>query len=235
MEPNTNPLNELATALAKAQGEIEPAPKDANNPYYHSKYASLPAVRAAMRDAFARHGLSVVQIPEVDGDSGRMVTIEDSKGNTSEARLGSLRLRTILFHSSGQSLDCGCLSAEVDLANPQKIGSAITYFRRYALAAISQTVADDDDDANAAAQPPTKTKAAKKLSGHEVVELQRAIHATTSAAELAELLKGTQYQMLKSTGPADIYEQTQKLAKAKHAVLPVPPAEQAGEDEPKPF
>jgi len=131
-------INELATALAAAQGEIEPAPKDADNPYFKSKYASLPAVREAMRAAFAKHGLSVVQMPEV---------VE-----------GQLRLRTLLLHCSGQSLDCGVLAADVDLANPQKIGSAISYFRRYALAAVSMTVSDSDDDGNAASEKPTLTQ-----------------------------------------------------------------------------
>ncbi len=127
-------INELATALAKAQGEIEPAPKDALNPFFKSRYASLPAVREAVRGAFAKHGLSVVQIPAVID--------------------GTLRLHTMLIHESGQHLDCGELAAAVDLGNPQQMGSAITYFRRYALAAISQTVADEDDDANAASHKP---------------------------------------------------------------------------------
>ncbi len=144
-------LNELADALAKAQGEIMPAPKDANNPYFKSKYASLPAVREAMRKAFADNGLSVVQMPAVR-----------QLGATGEDSVGQLQLRTLLLHSSGQQLDCGTLSADVDMANPQKIGSAITYFRRYALAAISQTVADEDDDANAASQKKPKPKLTAK-------------------------------------------------------------------------
>jgi hypothetical protein len=127
-------INELAAALAKAQGEILPAPKDADNPYYKTKYASLPAIREAMREAFAKHGLSVVQIPEVCD--------------------GHLHLRTILLHASGQSLDCGTLTAEVDLTNPQKIGAFTTYFRRYSLAAISQAVADEDLDSSEALQQP---------------------------------------------------------------------------------
>ncbi len=131
-------LNELAAALAKAQGEIAPAPKDADNPYFKSKYSSLPAVREAMQAAFAKHGLSVVQLPEVSE--------------------GQLRLRTLLLHSSGQTLDCGVLAADVDLTNPQKIGSAITYFRRYAISALAQVVSDEDDDANAASAPQKLTK-----------------------------------------------------------------------------
>lgn len=127
-------INELAAALAKAQGEIQPAPKDAANPFFKSRYASLPAIREAMRVAFANHGLSVIQRPYIFD--------------------GKLVLETILLHESGQYMDCGELSAQVDLDNPQQMGSAITYFRRYALAAISQTVADEDDDGNAASRRP---------------------------------------------------------------------------------
>ena len=197
-------LNELASALAKAQGQIDPAPKDANNPFFKTKYASLPAVREAMRDAFAANGLSVVQMPEV---------VE-----------GRLRLRTVLLHSSGQSLDCGSLVADVDLANPQKIGSAITYFRRYALAAISQTVADDDDDANAASQPGKQKQKSKPteppLTVEEIAELNTCITGCTDLAALQEsILKGQQYRRLKANGPPEAYEKTSKLAKAKHAIL----------------
>lgn len=154
-------LNELAAALAKAQGEIMPCPKDAANPYFKSKYASLPAVREAMQSAFAKNGLSVVQMPEVVD--------------------GQLKLRTLLLHSSGQCLDCGSLAAEVELANPQKIGSAITYFRRYALAAISQTVADEDDDGNAATHP------AKPVSNADQDIIRDATAAINSAETLDEL------------------------------------------------
>jgi hypothetical protein len=205
-----NELNELAAALALAQGEIMPAPKDADNPFFRSKYASLPAVRAAMQAAFAKHGLSVVQIPEVDA--------------------GRICLHTLLLHSSGQQLNCGTLSAEVDLANPQKMGSAITYFRRYALAAISQTVADDDDDANAASQP--KQQKVKKLTGHDVVKLQGEINAATTVEALSDLLHADAYQTLKRSGPEDVYQQTSKLAKAKHVLLTTPIEEQPVSEEP---
>uniref|UniRef100_A0A6M3IH64 Putative Erf family protein n=1 Tax=viral metagenome TaxID=1070528 RepID=A0A6M3IH64_9ZZZZ len=164
-------LNELAAALAKAQGEIMPAPKDADNPFFKSKYASLPAVREAVRKAFADNGLSVVQMPEVDN--------------------GQLRLRTLLLHCSGQSLDCGTLNADVDLANPQKIGSAITYFRRYALAAVSQTVADEDDDANAASQKHPAPKLSAKDSAYVADALSeiKECDSLEALAAIGEILK----------------------------------------------
>jgi hypothetical protein len=191
------PLNELAAALAKAQGEIMPAPKDSDNPFFKSKYASLPAVREAVREAFAKHGLSVVQIPEVDA--------------------GRICLHTLLLHSSGQQLNCGTLAAEVDLTNPQKLGSAITYFRRYALAAISQTVADDDDDAEAVRRDPKQKPV--KLTGHDVVKLQAEINDAPTVEALSAILHGDTYKRLKQCGPEDVYSQTSALAKAKHALL----------------
>lgn len=166
-------LNELATALAAAQGEIQPAPKDAANPYFKSKYASLPAIREAMQSAFAKHGLSVVQMPRV---------VE-----------GQLRLSTILLHSSGQFLDCGELAATVEMDNPQKMGSAITYFRRYALAAISQTVADEDDDGNAASHAPIgrgrqpKPTPPPALSEDDQAFVQRATRGINAAKDQTDL------------------------------------------------
>jgi hypothetical protein len=195
------PINELAAALAKAQGEIEPAPKDADNPFFKSKYASLPAVREAMRHAFAAHGLSVVQIPEV------------ASGPDS---VGQLRLRTLLLHSSGQSLDCGVLSADVDITNPQKMGALVTYFRRYSLAAISQTVADEDDDGNAASQPKKK---GPPLSVEHIAELTLAVQEATSVDALTAILKTKGYQTLKANGPEDEYAKLAKLAKARHSLL----------------
>lgn len=205
-------INELAAALAKAQGEILTVSKDAKNPYFKSTYATLAAVREATREAFAKNGLSVVQVP----------TVFD----------GMLRLRTILLHASGQSLDCGELAAVVDVDNPQKAGSAITYFRRYALASVAGVVAEDeDDDGNAASQPSPKKRSAKPhitpipVSGHDVVELQKQIQEAETTDALAAVLKGNIYMALKSDGPSDVYEQTSKLARVRHALLRTPPAE----------
>ncbi len=214
-------LNELAAALAKAQGKIAPAPKDSDNPFFKSRYSSLPAVREAMQAAFAENGLSVVQMPEVIN--------------------GQVRLRTLLLHASGQTLDCGTLSADVDVSNPQKIASCLTYFRRYALSAVAQVVSDDPDDDGNAASVPSKKPAVKKLSGHDVVALQAAINGCNTTTELSALLKGAAYTALKAHGPGDVYEQTSKLARARHVLLTTGEDPQLlGNDEepaeePKPF
>lgn len=162
--PEPPSINELAAALAKAQGEIAPALKDAVNPDFKSRYASLPVIREAVREAFARHGLAVVQRPSVID--------------------GKLVLTTWLLHASGQAIDCGELSAQVDLANPQQMGSAITYFRRYALAALSQTVADEDDDGNAASR---RARTRQEPAPPAAEDAKRIEHAKTEIAATTTL------------------------------------------------
>jgi hypothetical protein len=121
-------INELATALAKAQGEMKGAHKDSENPFFKSKYADLAAVWEAIRGPFAKHGLSIVQ-----------TTSEGEKG---------LMLHTTLLHSSGQYISGGMIVKPVK-QDPQGLGSALSYSRRYALSAIAG-VYQNDDDANLA-------------------------------------------------------------------------------------
>ena len=54
-------INELATALAKAQGEITGAKKDSENSFFSSKYADLAACWDACREPLSANGLSIVQ------------------------------------------------------------------------------------------------------------------------------------------------------------------------------
>jgi len=118
----------LAAALSKAQGEMGSAKKDAMNPHFRSKYADLASVWEAARAPLSKHGLSVVQTNE---DSERGVCVE-----------------TTLMHSSGEWIS-GRLTLPVSKGDAQGFGSAMTYARRYGLAAILSIAADDDDDGEA--------------------------------------------------------------------------------------
>ncbi len=126
--PQSEQLNELGTALAKAQGELSGAIKDAQNPFFKSHYADLESVWSAIRQPLSKHGLSVIQ--------------------TTECINGNAVLSTLLLHSSGQWIS-GLYPIQPVKTDPQGLGSAITYARRYALAAIVG-VYQTDDDAEAA-------------------------------------------------------------------------------------
>jgi ERF superfamily len=133
-------LNELAGALAKAQGAMNNASMNRINPHFKSKYADLAALWDAVRKPLSDNGLSVVQI----------------------IRDGSLH--TMLLHTSGQRL-CSDYPLPAT-ARPQEMGSALTYARRYSLSALVGIAADEDDDATAITRsadvetPPRVTDAA---------------------------------------------------------------------------
>jgi len=127
-------INELATALSKAQGEIKGAIRGDINPAFRSKYADLQSVWEAIRGPFTKHGLSVVQ-------------------GLSSAE-GGVECNTMLLHSSGQWIS-ESLFIPADKHNAHGFGSAATYARRFSLQGIAG-VAPVDDDGNAAAEatPP---------------------------------------------------------------------------------
>ena len=122
-------IKELALALSKTQAILKGALKDSNNPFFKSKYADLASVWEACREPLAATGLSVVQMPCNDTPD-------------------SVALETILMHTSGQWIS-SVFSMPVSKHDAQAVGSAITYARRYALAAVVG-IAPEDDDGNLA-------------------------------------------------------------------------------------
>lgn len=135
-------INELAAALSKAQSVLEPASKSADNPSFKSKYADLPECIDAAKEALASNGLSVAQFTDVTEEKVTLITQ--------------------LIHSSGQWIR-GYYPVNPVKTDPQSLGAAMTYARRYAFCAITGVSAvDEDDDGNAASgnveAKPIKTK-----------------------------------------------------------------------------
>lgn len=122
-------INELAGALAKAQAEMKNATLNKVNPHFKSKYADLAAIRDAVVPILSKHGLSIVQ------------------GTTAGGAF--LVVTTRLMHSSGQWIQSDYPITN-DTNKPQAMGSALTYARRYSLAAMGAIAAEEDDDGNAA-------------------------------------------------------------------------------------
>lgn len=122
-------INEIAAALAKAQGEINNAILNKTNPHFKNRYADLAAVRDAVNGSLSKHGIAHTQILGEEND--RMV------------------LYTTLLHASGQWL-MSEFHLNGSIVKPQDIGSALTYARRYSLSAICGIASEEDDDGNAA-------------------------------------------------------------------------------------
>ena len=120
----------LSEALVAAQSELPPIEADQTNPHFKSKFVSLGALISKVRPVLNRHGVALKQAPCLDSE-GRFV------------------LRTTFTHASGESdmFDSPLAPTKHD---PQGQGSAITYMRRYSLAAALAIADQEDDDGNVA-------------------------------------------------------------------------------------
>ena len=114
----------ISAALLAAQREVENASKDAKNPHFKNSYASLGSVIEATKAPLNKAGIVVLQTL---GDGGDRV-----------------HLTTRLLHTSGQWIE-DTASSPLPKADPQGVGSATTYLRRYALAAFLCITQEDDD------------------------------------------------------------------------------------------
>jgi hypothetical protein len=121
-------IKNFASALSKFQGEVKNPPKSASNPFFKSKYTPLDALIDAAKPLLLSNDLSYIQ--SCSGD-GSIVTVT-----------------TLVMHNSGEWVESEPLTLKADKATAQGAGSAITYARRYALAAVLGLASDEDDDGN---------------------------------------------------------------------------------------
>lgn len=171
MHHQSDSIGKLATALSLAQADLSPAAKDSTNPHFRSKYADLQSIWNAARPVLSKNNLSVVQtFNETDGTKMSIVTT--------------------LLHSSGEWMR-GTLTMNPTKADPQGIGSAITYGRRYALAAILGIVADEDDDGNGASQPQTQARTAPAATKTSTADPKPANAKETAKAPLGKITKAS--------------------------------------------
>jgi hypothetical protein len=123
-------INELVTALSKAQGSYPSIGADRENPYFKSNYADLHMILKAIRPALEKNGLSFVQDTRLTED-------------------GSTVLHSRLYHASGQWIETRARITPLK-NTPQDYGSCLTYNKRYsAMALLGVTIDKDptDDDA----------------------------------------------------------------------------------------
>jgi len=155
-------LTKIAPALLAAQGAITFAKKDAKNPHFKSTYADLPAVIDAVKQALNDNLITFLQ-------SG------------SPAETGHLYITTRLLHASGEWIE-DTMPIPLQKNDAQGIGSAMTYGRRYMLAAMCGLY-QDDDDGHAASQPKA-TKPEPKAAKEEQKE---ALPASSVQAWIANI------------------------------------------------
>jgi hypothetical protein len=131
-------IDKLAPALTRVQAKLHAVTKNANNPYFKSKYADLSAVIEESKPILEAEGLALTQWP--CGGVGN-----------------SISLANLLLHESGQWLYSEFTFESKD-PSPQGKGGCITYMRRYGQLAILNMGTEDDDGNKASGkdQPPQK-------------------------------------------------------------------------------
>lgn len=162
-------MSELHKALSAFQSEVTNPVKNISNTFFKSKYADLGSCIDVMRPLLSKHGLSFTQLTEM--------------------KEGQLVLVTSLRHSAGEQVD-GFYPINPTKNDPQGMGSALTYARRYALCAMFGLAAEDDHDGNAASAPTKKAeKAAEKTPEQRAKEATEDYISKIHAAKTSEVLE----------------------------------------------
>jgi hypothetical protein len=141
MEKSTS-IKNIASALLLFHMKVETIKKDANNPFFKSKYASLSNILENIQTALSESGLAFTQVPTGEGG-----------------------LTTMIMHAESGEYIMGEYIMKPVKNDPQGIGSAITYQRRYALCAVLGLNIEEDDDGNNASGKTDDKK--RKDEGNE--------------------------------------------------------------------
>lgn len=176
METNES-MGALFAALARAQGQMANATLNKINPHFKSRYADLAAIREAVTPALTANDLCVAQVIQ-HGASGPVLV-------------------TVLGHKSGAAIESH--HPLPLMGKPQEFGSALSYARRYSIAALCGIGAEEDDDANAAnaaapSRPAIQLKEIRPLpekaddrAAQWVAKMRKQIAACSSVDELGGL------------------------------------------------
>lgn len=145
-------------ALLEVQKEIEALSKDSKNPFFKSKYLDLPTLLKNVKPVLNKHGLILLQ------------PINDNTVNS-----------LILDAESSQTIGLSGIPLP-DIKDPQKLGAAITYFRRYTLTSLL-AIEEQDDDGNKASRPEPKRDINKELENCKTLEELKKVYLSLSTAD----------------------------------------------------
>ena len=133
-------IKEIAISMCKVQTSMEVANKSKENPFFNSKYADLSEVLRCIKGVLPSHDLSFMQMPSFEN--------------------GVVSVETIVMHVSGEWIS-SISASPIAKSNPQGVGDAITYLRRYSLAAIFGLAQQDDDGNSNSEQSSNKPNKSK--------------------------------------------------------------------------
>lgn len=147
----SNEIGSLAKAMGIFRSKVEQPVKDANNPFFKSKYVTLEGVIKSVDTAIIDTGLTWYQEPVSDNNK--------------------IGVATHIFHESGEWLAFEPFYVTPTKVDPQAQGSALTYAKRYSLAAAFGISSDIDDDGNGASnndKPNTNNQTGSIISPKQI-------------------------------------------------------------------
>lgn len=174
-------ITNLAVALTKFNLTVQRIEKDGTNPHFKNRYTTLDAILDEVRPLLADQGLSIIQMPSGEGDQ--------------------LKLTTMLIHITGEWIESDAITMRPAKNDPQGIGSATTYARRYSLCAfLGLSTGDLDDDGNGASHTPQTSQkppqSAPQTNTYNPPPTQTQEPATTPR-EPSDLISAPQIGMIK--------------------------------------
>ena len=174
-------ITKLAKALLNVQRQLQPAIKDAKNPFTKSNYATLNSVMESCRDALLANGIWLCQYP---------VPVDVAN---------SIGLATKLTHVESGQWQSSLAVVPLPKADPQGMGSAITYARRYALTAMLGMVTEDDDGEAARIDHKATARTKRENQGQRSSRVEsQSMPSNVNEIQLANLpkLDGVAYQIV---------------------------------------
>lgn len=185
-------ISEIAKALNEVRKNIKQPEKNANNPFFKSKYVMLEGVVDAIDKALPK-GFAYTQEVTSDGNQ--------------------ISVSTFLMHESGQYIQFDPLNVPVGKNDAQAFGSAETYARRYTLSAVFGVTSDVDDDGNQATKSAPKEQPHKRKYGRQAPA--KAPSKPMATAEDKDTIKGKVASLAKEMAmePKPLLEATMKHAK----------------------
>ena len=130
-------MKNILKKIFDLQQEVKAIEKDSDNPYFKSKYFDINKIIETLKPILKKQGLAIYQ----------PVVFQDNK---------NILKTFIADYKSGEQIESSITLP--DNLEPQKMGSAITYYRRYSLQSLLMLEAEDDDGNNSSPQNTIKSK-----------------------------------------------------------------------------
>lgn len=161
---------EISKALVNFRKEVKQPLKDADNPFFKSKYVPLESVVESIDAVAPKHGLSYTQW-----------ALNDENGRVGVA--------TMLLHESGEFIEYDPVFMTAEKNTPQGAGSLISYLKRYSLSAVFGITSDQDDDGNASSGNDEKKPKQDPINEKITTTFSKALQKQGSKEKLYEALE----------------------------------------------